>query len=65
MEYNSKTLTMRILESLLWLPERVQNEQSFNFQAIIVYIYFVIGSSSEHVGEELSRTHDSNSTYIH
>ena len=55
---------------------RVQNEQSFNFQtiqseqifnnqAMILCIYFIIGSNSEHGGEETSRTHDNNGTYIH
>ena len=37
----------------------------FQFQIIIVYIYFIIGSNSEHVGEESSRAHDNNGTYIH
>ena len=55
---------------------RVQNEQSFNFQtiqseqifnnqAMILCICFIIGSNSEHGGEESSRTHDNNGTYIH
>ena len=30
-----------------------------------MYMSFIIGSNSEHVGEESSRTHDNNGTYIH
>ena len=29
-----------------------------------MYIYFIIGSNSEHGREESSRTHDNNGTYI-
>ena len=39
--------------------------QIFNNKAIILCRCFIIGSNSEHGGEEPSRAHDNNGTYIH
>ena len=45
------------------LIKRVESEQSFNFQAIIVCVHiFTIGGP---VVEESSRAHNNNGTYIH
>ena len=65
MKYNNGNVDYEILGKYTCGLVRVQNEQSFNFQTMILCIYFIIGSNSEHVGEESSRAHDNNGTYIH
>ena len=61
---NQITVTLFVMEHDS-KSQRIYNGPSFFFQSIFVWVHYFVGSNIELVGEDSSKAHDNNGTYIY